>query len=789
MVAPLDRKLWRDLQAQWGQLLAIALVVACGIACFVMMLSAYHSLVLTQMAYYERYRFGEVFAELKRAPQNLQSQIAAINAVQEVQTRIVADITLNVPGLLEPATARLISLPPKREGMLNGLFLRSPGTFPDPQQPEEVLISEAFAKANQIQVGDRLGAILNGRWQNLRVTGIALSPEYIYAVSGGNIYPDDKRFGILWANETALSHAFGLDGAFNSVVLTLTPGANERAVITQLDHLLEGYGGLGAYGRRDQFSHRIVSDEIQSLEVSATILPTIFLAIAAFLLHILISRLIAIQRGQIAVLKAFGYTNVQVGWHYLKFMLLVFSGGAVLGLSCGLWLGQGLTQLYADFFHFPFLRYEASALLIITALLISGGAACIGGLMAVREAILLPPAEGMRPKQPVTFRATIVERLGLQRFFSPAGRIILRNLERRPLRASLSILGIAVAVAILLTGFGLQGSMTALMDIQFQIVQREDMTLTFNQLLPYRSRYHLRHLPGILKTEVFRSVPVRLRHGHYQYRLAITGLEPQGELRQLVNRQLQPVSLPPGGLVLGTKLGEILHIQPGDRLGVEVLEGKRQQTQTWVMGLVDEPIGLSAYMNLAALNQMLGEGQVISGAYVLIDSHVKEQLYQALKQLPAIEGIAFREALLESFQAISGESLQIMTGIIVLFACIITFSVVYNSARLALSERNHELATLRVMGFTQTEIAFILLGEQTLLTFIAVPLGLGLGVLLLWLLVQAYNTELYRLPLTLNSGIYGLTALIVIVTSLISNLLIYSQLQALNLVTVLKIQE
>lgn len=460
-----------------------------------------------------------------------------------------------------------------------------------------------------------------------------------------------------------------------------------------------------------------------------------------------------------------------------------------MGLSCGLWLGQGLTQLYADFFHFPFLRYEASALLIITALLISGGAACIGGLMAVREAILLPPAEGMRPKQPVTFRATIVERLGLQQFFSPAGRIILRNLERRPLRASLSILGIAVAVAILLTGFGLQGSMTALMDIQFQTVQREDMTLTFNQLLPYRSRYHLRHLPGILKTEVFRSVPVRLRHGHYQYRLAITGLEPQGELRQLVNRQLQPVSLPPAGLVLGTKLGEILHIQPGDRLGVEVLEGKRQQTETWVMGLVDEPIGLSAYMNLAALNQMLGEGQVISGAYVLIDSQVKEQLYQALKQLPAIEGIAFREALLESFQAISGESLQIMTGIIVLFACIITFSVVYNSARLALSERSHELATLRVMGFTQTEIAFILLGEQTLLTFIAIPLGLGLGVLLLWLLVQAYNTELYRLPLTLNSGIYGLTALIVIVTSLISNLLIYSQLQALNLVTVLKIQE
>ncbi|MEB3226093.1 MAG: FtsX-like permease family protein [Synechococcus sp.] len=789
MLAPLDRKLWRDLRAQWGQLLAIALVVACGIACFVMMMSAYHSLVLTQTAYYESYRFGEVFAELKRAPQNLQTQIAAIGEVNQVQTRIVAAVTLNVPGLLEPATARLISLPTVREGMLNGLFLRSPGTFPDPQHPEEVLISEAFAKANQIQVGDCLGAILNGRWQNLRVTGIALSPEYIYAVSGGNIYPDDQRFGILWANETALGNAFGLDGAFNSLVLKLTPGANERAVITQLDHLLERYGGLGAYGRHDQFSHRIVSDEIRSLEVSATILPTIFLAIAAFLLHILISRLIAIQRGQIAVLKAFGYSNVQVGWHYLKFMLLVFSGGAVLGVSLGLWLGQGLTQLYADFFHFPFLRYEASPFLIITALLISGSAACIGGLMAVREAILLPPAEGMRPKRPVTFRTTIVERLGLQRFFSPVGRIILRNLERRPLRASLSIVGIAVAAAILLTGLGLQTSMTTLTNIQFQAVQREDMTLTFNQPLPYRSRYHLRHLPGILKTEVFRLVPARLHHGHYQYRLAITGLEPQGELRQLVNRQLQAVPLPPEGLILTTKLAEILQIQPGDHLGVEILEGKRQQTEAWVMGLVDEPIGLSAYMNLEALNQMMGEGQIISGAYTLIDPQVKRQLYQKLKQLPAIEEISFREALLESFQAISGESLAIMTGIIVLFACIITFSVVYNSARIALSERSRELATLRVMGFTQTEIAIILLGEQALLTTVAIPLGLSLGVLLLFLLVQAYDTELYRLPLTIGLNIYGITTLIVIFTGIISNFLIYQQLKALDVVTVLKIQE
>lgn len=789
MISPLDRKLLRELWHQWGQLLAIALVVACGIACFVLMRSAYHSLSLTQTAYYERYRFADVFAELKRAPQSLQPQIAAIDGVAQAQTRIVVNVTLDVPGLEEPASGRLIGLPKLQEGMLNDLYLRSPGKAPDPQHPEEVLISEAFATANNLKVGDQLGAILNGRWQQLRVTGIALTPEYIYAVSGGNIYPDDRRFGILWLNQEALAKAFDLDGAFNNVVVTLTRGANETAVIAQLDLLLERYGGLGAYGRHDQFSHRIISDEINSLEVSATILPTIFLAIAAFLLHVLLSRLIATQREQIAVLKAFGYSNLQVGWHYLKFMLLVFSVGAVLGLGLGLWLGKGLTQFYTDFFHFPLLRYEAGFPLIMSALLVSGGAACFGGLMSVRQAVILPPAQGMRPEPPATFRQTLIERLGLQRFFSPAGRIILRNLERRPIRAGLSVLGIAVALAILLTGFSLFDSMQKLMDVQFQTIQREDVTLIFSQPRPYRSRYDLRHLPGILYTEVFRAVPVRLRHEHYQYRLPIIGLQPEGELRQLIDRQLRQVTLPPEGVVLTNKLAEILHVQPGDQLNVEVLEGDRAKRQVQVTGLVDELIGLSAYMNLDALNRMMGEGGTISGAYAVVDSAHKHQLYQELKQTPAIEGISFREALLESFQEISGESLRIMTGIIVSFACIITFSVVYNSARIALSERGRELASLRIMGFTQNEIAMILLGEQGILTAFAIPIGLALGISLSALILRAYDSELYRLPLVISRSAYSITIFTVAIAALVSGLIIYRQLQTLDLIAVLKTRE
>lgn len=791
MLPTLDRKLVRDLAHQWGQILAIALVVACGIACFVLMQSAHHSLILTRTTYYERYRFADVFAELKRAPNSLIADIEAIPGVAQAETRIVAEVTLDVPGLEEPATGRLVSIPEHHDQRLNQLYLRR-GTLPDPQRPEEVLLNDAFAEANQLDLGDTFGAILNGRWQDLRVVGVALSPEYVYAIrGGGDIYPDNRRFGVLWMGEEALGNAFDLDGAFNSVTLKLMPNANEDAVIARFDQMLEPYGGLGAYGRHNQLSNRVVSDEIQGLEMMATMLPTIFLAIAAFLLNVVLSRLVATQREQIAVLKAFGYSNLSVGWHYLKFVLVVFCSGAILGTAVGMWAGKGLTQVYTQFFQFPLLQYEASTALIATALIVSGGAAIVGGLLPVQRAIALPPAQAMRPEPPTTFRPTLVERWGLQRLFSPSGRIILRNLERRPLRAIFSILGIGAAGGILLIGFYFNDALAYLMRVQFQMVQREDITVVFNEPRSQQAAYDVSHLPGVLRAETFRSVPARFRHEHYHYLLAVTGIDPDGDLRYLLNEDLQPVNLPPEGVVLTTQLADILHVQPGDTLRVEVLEGDRPTRSVTVTGTVDELLGLSVYMDVQALHRLMREGQSVSGAYLKVDPRYANALYRQLKQTPAVAGVSFRDSMLRSFEEISGQNMRVMTSVLIAFACIITFSVVYNSARIALSERGRELASLRVIGFTQREISMILLGEQALLTLVAIPVGLLFGVGLAHLLIQsdAYSSELYRLPLVIFRASYGFTALVVLVAMVLSGVMIYRQLRRLDLIAVLKTRE
>ncbi|AOY83273.1 FtsX-like permease family protein [Moorena producens JHB] len=785
----LDRKLLRDLWQLRGQVIAIALVVACGIASFVLARSAYSSLLLTQDTYYNRYHFAQVFASLKRAPENLKSQIAAIPGIAQTQTRIVVDVTLDVPGLTEPATGRLISIPERRISILNDLFI-SQGRYIEPGQGDEVIVSEAFAQANQLNLGDTMGAIINGRWEKLRIVGIALSPEYVYEVRGaGEIFPDNRRFGVVWIAREALGKAFDLDGAFNDVSLSLIPGAQEREIISRLDRLLQRYGGLGAYGREDQLSHQILADELSSLEVSATFMPSIFLAIASLLLHVVLSRLIGTQREQIAVLKAFGYSNLTIGIHYLKFVLAIVSVGGILGSMVGLGLGNGLTQAYAEFFRFPLLRYDVSSDLVATAIIVSFSAAAIGGLMAVRRAISLPPAQAMRPEPPAEFKPTIIERLGLKQFFSPAGRIILRNLERKPIQAFLSIMGIAVAVAILLTGLYIGDALTYLMDFQFRQVQREDLTIIFNQPRPARTRYEITHLPGVIRSEPFRIVPVRLRFDHHTYRSALTGIDPAGEFRRLLNKNWYTVHLPPDGVVMTTKLAEILGVTPGDTLTVEVLEGSRPVHQVPVVGLVDELIGVSIYMDIHALNRLMREGQTISGAYLSVDPHLASQFYYRLKRLPAITGITTREASLESFEEISAKHLQVFTAVLVIFACIITFSVVYNSARIALSERGRELASLRIMGFTRAEIAFILLGEEVILTLLALPIGFGLGYGLAALMSLAYNSELYRFPLIITKDTYAFTFVIVIVAALCSGLIIRIKLNRLDLIAVLKTRE
>ncbi|QQS49491.1 MAG: FtsX-like permease family protein [Acidobacteriota bacterium] len=787
-MSALNRKLFRDLLHLRGQVIAVALVVACGVSSFVLFRNTYRSLLATKTSYYSEYRFADVFAQAKRVPKSILPRISEIPGVAVVQPRIVSLATVDFPEVDQPASGLMISIPEHRTQILNDLHLER-GRYIEPGKRDEIIISTALADRNGFEPGDTLSAVINGKWTRLRIVGTAISPEFIYEIRPGDLFPDNKHFGVIWISVEALESAFNMEGAFNDLAISLSPGANEQQVITLLDALLREYGGLGAFGRADQTSNFFITNELAELQVSGTIVPAIFLGVTAFLIHLVLSRLVRTQRDQVAVLKAFGFYNSTIGWHFLKLALLTVSGGVALGTLVGWYFGYQLTELYAEFFRFPVLEYEMSAPVLLIATLISLGAASIGALRAVDQAVALPPAEAMRPEAPARYRASLPERLGLRHFLPLSIRIIIRNLERNLTKAVLTILGIALSVSLLIVGFYFFDAIDQIILIQFKTVNREDANVIFNEPRPARTKFEMQSMPGVMKVEPYRMVPVRLRNGHLMRRAGLLGLDPEGELERLVDKDFRIFELPPEGLVLTAWLGESLGVRPGDTLTIEVLEGERLVIQAPVVDLVDEVLGMSAYMNLHALNRLLREGGTISGTRLMVDDAGAATLYGKLKRTPAVGGVLIPNSVLENFNETLARTMGTSTFVIILFASIIAFGMVYNGARISLSERGRELASLRVLGFTKREIGVMLLGEQAILTLLAIPAGYGLGFWLCYLLIKGVDSELIRMPLVISGKTYALTFLIIVCAAILSGLLVAWRLRRLDLIEVLKTRE
>lgn len=784
----LDRKLLRDLWHLKTQAVAIALVVGCGVATFVMALTAHRSLSVTQERYYDAYRFAHLFAHLKRAPDALAERMARLPGVAAVETRVVVEVTLDLPTMVEPAVGRLISLPAAGQPALNRLHLRR-GRWIEPGRRGEVLANEAFVTAHGLRPGDAFTAVINGKRERLTIVGVALSPEYIYQIRPGDIFPDDRRFGVFWMARPQLAAAFDLTDAFNDVTLTLQRGASVEELRRRLDALTAPYGGRGAYARADQTSHRYLTNEFVELRTMALIPPSIFLAVAAFILNVVLNRLVAMQREQIAALKAFGYTRTEIGWHYLQFALLIVLAGAALGLGVGAWMGGVITEIYTRFFRFPVLEYHFAPDLVLGAVALSLAAGSLGVLGAVGRAVRLPPAEAMRPEPPGDYRPTWVERLGLQRLVAQAWRMILRQLERRPLRAGITVLGLALAVAVLILGSFTRDLIDYLVEIQFFTAQRQDFTLGLVEPAGLAARHDIARLPGVLRAEPFRAVAARLRAGSRERQVAIVGLPEGRELFRVLDEKERIIDLPPGGLVLSEQLAEVLRVRAGDRLTVEVEEGQRPVREVVVAATLRDFVGQAAYMELGSLNRLLREGPTLSGAFLSVDAARADDLYRRVKETPRIGSVAAQRAALRSFEETMSETILVMRTFNVTFACIIAFGVVYNAARVTLSERSRDLATLRVIGFTRAEISAVLLGEVGLLTALAVPLGLGLGRLLAGVIVAAMQTETQRFPLVIAPATYAFAVTVVTAAALVSGFVVRRRIDRLDLVAVLKARD
>ncbi|NNL94926.1 MAG: ABC transporter permease, partial [Xanthomonadales bacterium] len=729
------------------------------------------------------------FAPLRRAPEAIAERIREIPGVGIVETRVTAFVTLQMADYDEPVRGYILSLPQRHgSGGLNRLYLRA-GRLPQADRDDEIVIGEAFAEHHGLVPGDRLEMILYGKKVSQHIVGIALSPEFVYQVGPGELIPDFKRFGIGWMEREPLAQALDLDGAFNDLVATLSPTASEDQVLEKVDLVLARWGGTGAYGRENQQSHRFLNEEFKQLTHMGRMFSFIFLGISAFLLHMVVGRLIDTQREQIAVLKAFGYSNAQVGLHYAKLVVAIVLLGTLAGVAAGAWLGHGLAGLYMDYYRIPHMVFNLRPQMALSAMSVTALAALAGAASAVWRGVRLPPAEAMRPEPPARFRATIVERMGLQRFLSPANRMVLRQMERRPVRALMTVLGVALATGIMVSGIFFPDSMDFIVDAEFHRASREDLAVSFIENTERRALFEIAALPGVRHAEPFRSVGIKLRKGNRERRTVIQGLAPGAELHRVLDARLQAVELPPDGLLLSDVLATVLDIRPGDRVSIETLEGRRGQYQVNVVGIIEQWIGMSAYMDLDALNRLTGEGDVISGAYLDVETHRRTRLLSLLEDRPRVAGTRSQAGTIQSWHETFEEVLLTFVGFISAMAGAITLGVVYNAARITLSERARELASLRVLGFTRGEISQILLGELSVLVLAAIPAGFVIGAWLSYQWAAQAPAELFKIPVVLSANTFALSATVVLIAAMFSALIVRQKLNHLDLIRALKTKE
>ena len=784
----LDRKVLRDIVRLWAQALAVSLVMACGVATLLTSLGAYRSLEETRTVYYERYRFGDVFASLKRAPRSLGDRIAEIPHVAAVEMRVADYVLLDIEGMVEPASGLALSLPDHRDPAVNLPVIRE-GRLPEPGNPDEIAVSEAFAEAHRFGIGSRFHAILNGTKRHLVIRGIVLSPEFIYALGPGDLMPDPRRFGILYFSERALSGLLDFDAAFNDVSLRLLRGANERDVLARLDTILAPYGGVGAYPRADQTSNAFIDGELKQLQSMSGVIPPIFLCVAAFLINMVLSRMIALEREQIGLFKAIGYGTLDIAFHYIKLVLVISALGIGIGFGVGTWLGRGLIELYGKFFDFPFLIFSTHADIYVIAAGVSLFAAVAGGLKAVWSTVALSPAVAMQPPKPGLYRANPLERLGLTSFLSRLTVMGLRHLIRHPVRSGLTMLGMAFAVGLLVTSMFFLDVNRFLTSWIFEQSERQNASVALSSESAPEIVAAIARLPGVLMTERSRTVSATLRLGHRHRRLAITGIRPDAQLSRIVDRNGVAVEIADAGLTLGDRVAKVLHVRRGDMISVELLQGKRRKAMVPVSQIAPGFLGMNVFMDADALDRLAGTGPRVGSVHILLDVDRTEDLYRAVKGMPGIASLVLFDVTRERFDETLEENTTIMATIYIVLSIVIAFGVTYNAARIQLSERARELASLRVLGFTSGEVFGVLLAELGMIVALAQPLGWGIGAGISWLVVTGFESDLYRIPLVFETRTFAVASLVVLAASSVSALIVRRRVTHLDLIRVLKTRD
>lgn len=788
-MTPLHRKLFRDLWRMKSQAMAVALVLACGIGMLVMSVGMQGSLERARDRYYLNNGMADVQAQAVRAPRRLGAELAELPGVAAMELRAVGQARISLPWVTEPLAAQLVSLPDDGLPRVNRPLLVA-GRWPERNTQGEALVNEAFAQANGLTPGSHMEVVVRGQRQRLHLVGVANSPEFVFVSAPGEPFPQPARFGVLWMRQGQLERALDMHGAFNDMVLTLSDPAQDAPVRQALQDRLAAYGGMEPFGRDRMVSARFLTEELAQLGNMAATLPPIFLAVAAFLLNVTLSRLVATERANIGLLKAFGHSNGAVARHYAGMALLLGGMGLVLGMALGHVFGEWMSSIYRAVYRLPALPFQTDAHTWLLAFGVGLAAALAGALSAVAQAVRLTPAAALAPPSPPHFGGG-GQRGGTSWLgqLDPLTRIIIRRVVSAPRRSLSTLAGVALALSVLVVSQHFPAGIEKFLQVTFRVAKTQDATVTLTEAGGPMALHALARLPGVEAVEPFRAVAVSYHFNGRSVQDALVGMPAQPQLERLVQTGSEAVTLRGDGLVASRGLARQLHVQAGDVVRVEVTQGRRMQFDLKVVQVADLWVGSSGYTELAALGRLLQEPGRISGAHLRLQPDRTDAFNAAVAERPALAGLSHVRQAEASMRQTFSQGSGFMSTLFLTFAGMMAAGVAYATASVTLAEQQRDLATLQVLGYTRWQVSYVMLGELALLTLLALPLGLWVGYgFALWLMGTMSN-ELFTFPMVVDPAAYARSALFVLATVAVCAAWVRRQVDRIDLVASLKSRE
>lgn len=782
-------KMLRDIKENKASYIACIIVVMTGLLVFTSMSMVSNNLNTAKERFYKDANFAEGFVSVKNLPYSQLDDLSKINGIKQIEGRIVKDVRVYTEDSNKNIYLRLISIDLNKDFHLNSPILMEGNSLKN--NCNNILVDTNFFAANNLEIGDEISLIIEGKKLEFAISGTEMSPDFVYAMkSGQDMFPNPEAFGIAYIPYDVMQSYLKEKNMVNDISFTLEDGVDYEKVEEEIKTRLENYALMGIYPRKDQASNFMLTQELTQLEGTAKSLPVMFLGIAGFILYIMLKRTIEQQRGQIGTLKSFGYSSGEILYHYMSYAVFVGVIGGALGGISGIVLAQPMTEMYKEYFSIPNLTSSFSLYYMLLGIIISLGTSLIAGFQGSKKVLKLQPAESMRPESPKAANKTIVERIKLfWNSLNGQGKMAVRNIFRNKGRSLFTLLGVMFAFSLMCTSFNSFSLFDVMFNDQYEKVQIYDCKVSFE--MPIRSDDALRdiqHRKEVKFVEPMLEIPSKLTNQWYEKDLSIIGLTKESQLYNILDKNNNKINIPDSGIVLSERAAELLDAKVGTVLQFESPLLGDEKKKIYVAKIVPQYLGMSGYMNIDALSELIGNEEMATSVMIKIEEGDIKNFKEHYNKSPIITGIEVKGDLIKKINELMQSSKTTIWSLLI-FSIIIGFIIIYTSSVISFSERERELASLRVLGFTEKEVLEVLSVEQFFISIFSVLLGIPVTKAMMSAMAKSYSNDLYTMPSIIKFEAVAAGIIGTVISLFIAKAALSRKINKLNLVDVLKERE